>query len=81
LGRRKGSGGGMTDFTVGWLWPQWAFVWLMFITFTAAAIVHGKPRMITTGENKGEPEKYNAFLVLARVVLLLFILICGGFFR
>lgn len=69
------------DFTHAWAWPQWTAVTLMFLGFLMVAAQHGKPRVQTSGEDKGKPFTYNAFVALARLALWVSILICGGFFR
>lgn len=69
------------DFTAHWHWPQWAIVALLFLGFVFSSTMHGKPRVQTTGDEKGQPERYNAFAAMSRVTLWVFILICGGFFK
>lgn len=68
------------DFTTTWHWPQRAFVFWLFAGMMMAANNHGKERRETSGPNKGEVEKHNAFVVMMRCALIVFFLICGGFF-
>lgn len=68
------------DFTASWGWPQWMLSALLFLSFLTVAAQHGKPMVETTGDGKGEPKTYNAFMAIARFALWIFILIAGGFF-
>ena len=68
------------DFTAMGAWPQWAIVAYLFVYLLIFASNHGKPRVHTVGESKGETQKYNAFVAFMRVSALVFILIAGGFF-
>jgi hypothetical protein len=70
----------MNDFTATWLWPQWTmFVWLL-LHFIIRANYHGTVRKHLSGPKKGEPVEANGFTTASRIFLLVFILICGGFF-
>lgn len=70
----------MSDFTQHWHWPQWAVVALLFIGWTYRTSQHGKPMLQISGDEKGQPVRYNGFAALSRVVIWSAILICGGFF-
>jgi len=67
--------------TANWGWPQWAYLTLIFLSFALVATAHGRDRLETTGDRKGEPQRYNAFEKLGSSALVLFILIAGGFFK
>jgi uncharacterized membrane protein len=54
-----------------WAWPQWTLFILMIVRLGINAAVHGQPR---------KEEKHNAFIVFFNAALVLFILICGGFY-
>lgn len=69
------------DFTTNWLWPQWTMAILLFVGFLITASKHGQERLETSGERKGKPERYSGFMAIARAVLWVSILVCGGFFR
>ena len=59
----------MSDFTVNWLWPQWVMVALLFMTLILKAYLHGKPSV------------QNGFYAMLDAAILIFVLICGGFFK
>ena len=71
----------MTDFTMHWLWPQWAFVVWIFISLMLDADRHGKEKRHPAGPEKGEVQRYNFGGSLMRAALWLFLLIAGGFFK
>lgn len=57
--------------TTNWGWPQWTYVVLMLIGLIAHAHKHGQPR----------GEKYNFGTQLLAVIITVFILGYGGFFK
>jgi hypothetical protein len=70
----------MMDFTATWGWPQWAILVMMVLSLMIFASKHGDERLETSGERKGKPERYNAFVAIIRFGIIMFILIAGGFF-
>ena len=69
------------DITSNWDWPQWTILIMLFLSLTIAAANHGKQKLQSTGDEKGQPERHNGLLASIRFGLWVFILICGGFFR
>jgi hypothetical protein len=67
--------------TQNWGWPQILFLVWIFVHMLVELLLHGQPKIHTTGEKKGEVMKYEAHWSLYRVVLLLNLLIAGGFFK
>jgi hypothetical protein len=68
------------DITAAWHWPQWALAIILFMRLSLGAGMHGRAKVIASGPDKGEPEKYSFFSTLTTALLWAFILICGGFF-
>lgn len=68
------------DFTASWHWPQWvAAIWMIFALLDAARL-HGDEKRVLVGQHKGEVEKYSFNIALIRALLVLFVLVPGGFF-
>ena len=70
----------MPDFTMHWRWPQWTLLAIMHLQFAYRSYRHGKPMLQTSGDEKGQPERYNGFAAISVFMVWIAILICGGFF-
>lgn len=70
----------MSDFTATWGWPQWTIVIIFLLRMSMASALHGRERRETSGERKGDVERYNAFSTLIGTFVIVAVLICGGFF-
>lgn len=68
------------EFIESWGWPEWLLVLWMFIATLIHSAKHGKPMVHEVGEDKGKPQTYNGFTAFLRALLLLFLLVAGGFF-
>lgn len=70
----------MTDIFADWSWPQWIFLTLLLLGLMLTASRHGQPRLIETGQKKGQPEEYSFPMTITKYLAWILILSAGGFF-
>jgi hypothetical protein len=63
-----------------WGWPQWAVLFLLFLSLAVHVIRHGTPRIYHSGIRKGEPRRYNVIAAMVRTLVWVTLLKAGGFF-
>ena len=79
-GKGMEVGGVIHDFTQHWHWPQWVWLAIVLGQTIYKCGKHGKQMLQASGDEVGQPERYNGFTAFLSLGISLAILTCGGFF-